>query len=279
MTWLSAPLARMSLRGTLRSRRFFFASLVAVIPLLLGAALIVTDATRNAALDGSSFGSNTSGPISYLILGGTVPFIAMLLAGSIVADDVEDRTMSYILVRPLRRHQVYMSRLVPTAGIVAALAVLQVVAFALLRLLSWSIYGQGTVESVVGDAGPMGTGTVIVMQAGLAVVAAALAAAAFLALFSFVTVLTTRYHFLANILYFVFFDLLFGNIGGQGAGVLTITFQVRSLMEAGGSLSTGYHPAPWWVAVLALVVMSLFWAWIAGRQMGKRDFNVTSAAT
>ena len=271
-------LARMSLRSTLRSRRLAVAGLVACIPILLGGALIAADASAHTR--GDTFRANMQDAVAQLILGGTVPFIAMLLAGSIVADDVEDRTFSYILVRPIRRHQVYLSRLLPAALVAASLAVLQVVAFTLLRLVSWSIYGQGAVETFYTDAGlrQMPALDTILAQGALGVAAAALAAVAFLALFSFVTVLTTRYHFLANILLFATIELTFGNVGGRGAGVLTVTYHARSILMALGE-GTSYHAAPWWAAVLSLVAMAAAWTAAASWRMGRRDFNVTSAAS
>lgn len=269
-------LARMSLRSLLRSRRFVVAALVALIPVLLGAALLAVDASQVDEA-GPHVRANVAEPLAYLVLGGTIPFIAMLLAGSVVADDVEDRTFSYILVRPLRRHQVYLSRLLPAALVAAALAVAQVFAYSLLRLLSWSLYGRGATETIRGV--PFETWQVIIEQGGIALGAAALTAVAFLSLFSFVTVLTTKYHFLANLLIFLTLELPFGNLGGRGAGMLTITYHARSMLYPASEVHYDYNEVHWAVAVAVLLAMCAFWTAIAAKRMGSRDFNVTSAAS
>jgi len=282
MSLLVPTLARMTLQSVLRSRRFVVVLLVAAIPLLLGAALIAADASANegARSPGQRFNGNMAEPLAYLVLGGTIPFVAMLLAGTVVADDVEDRTFSYILVRPLRRHQIYLSRLLPVAAIAAAVALLQVALFAGLRFLSYMLYGQGSIamQHVDGRWVEVSNASLMATQAGLALVAAPLCALAFVSLFAFVTVLTTRYHFLANVLTFASFELLFGNLGGQGAGILTVTYHARSITMATGD-PYGYHPALWWVAILALMAMTAFWTWLGAYRMGRRDFNITSAAS
>jgi ABC-type transport system involved in multi-copper enzyme maturation permease subunit len=275
-----APLVRMALQANLRSRRFLVALLVGLIPVLLGLALIAADA-ENAKREGRGFAANVADPLAFVVVGATVPFVAMLLAGSIVADEVEDRTLSYLLVRPLRRRQLYLSRLLPAAILAAGLAAAQALAFVLLRLLSWALYGQGTHQSIVVDGSTrlVATIDVIAAQGALGVLAASLAALAFLALFTFVTVLTTKYHFIANLLVFAAVELPFGNLGGQGAGVLTVTFHARSLLQAFGSAEASYHAAPWWLALPALLLMAGLWTWAGMRQVGRRDFNVTSAAS
>lgn len=275
-----APLVRMALQANLRSRRFLVALLVGLIPVLLGLALIAADA-ENAKREGRGFDANVADPLVYVVVGATVPFVAMLMAGSIVADEVEDRTLSYLLVRPLRRSQIYLSRLLPAAILAVGLAAAQALAFVLLRLLSWALFGQGSTERIVID----GVGQtvpsigVIAAQGALGTLAACLAALAFLALFTFVTVLTTKYHFIANLLVFAAVELPFGNLGGQGAGVLTVTFHARSLLHAFGQADASYHAAPWWLALPVVVLMAGLWTWAGMRQVGRRDFNVTSAAS
>jgi ABC-type Na+ efflux pump permease subunit len=270
------PLASMAWRSTLRSRRFLFALLVSAIPLLLGGALIAVDA-ENAA-HGSSFGGKLGESLAYLVLAGTIPFVAILLAGSLVADEVEDRTFSYLLVRPIKRHQIYLSRLLPMAVIAVLLAFLQVLGYSALRFVSWMMHGQGTMVLPAGGAVRVPVEQVMLTEMGRALAAGGLAAVAFLCLFAFVTVLTTRYHFLANVLWFLSFETLFGNLGGRGMGFLTVTFHARSLL-LGESNHSGYSAASWYVAVPMLLVFIAFWTWIGAVRMGRRDFNVTSAAS
>ena len=284
-------LARWSWRQTLRSRRFVMACLVSCIPLLLGVALVFADApdpvqrsAPNAPRAAPDFDPAFTEPLGLLVLGGTIPFVALLLAGGMLADEVEDRTLSYLLVRPIRRRQLYLSRLIPVAGATALLAVAQTLGFGLLRLLSWAIHGQGSVQPVFtgGRATPIGlldTGAYLAATIPIGIAAALLAATAFAALFGFVSLLTTRYHFLANLLVLGFVELLFGNLGGRGAGVLTITYHVRSILHAYGPPAYGYHPASWWAAVPVLLLMAAGWAWLATWQARRRDFNITSAAS
>lgn len=290
---IDRTLLRLTLRQTLRSRKMLVALLVALVPVAVGALMIVSDIEQRdqaqyEAARGFAVRDHYS-PIfldlaAYLILGGTLPFMAILLVGGVVADELEDRTLSYILVRPFRRRTLLLSRLLPVAAVTAALGAAQVVLLWLMRMLSLAIVGQGAPSTVYRDGVATSTlpdAGVLGLQLPSALLVTVLVAAAFVALFGFVALLTPKYHFLANLGVATLIEATFGNLGGKGLGVFTVTYQSRSLLEAldptGQNLVDA--AAPGILAFLALLALTAIWAWAGTWRIGRQDFNITSAAS
>jgi ABC-type transport system involved in multi-copper enzyme maturation permease subunit len=288
MNAINRTLARLTVRQTLRSRKLLVACLVALIPVAVGLVMILNDGEKLSAAQHGFGSSDPFDPLfldltGYLIIGGTVPFIAILLSGGVVADEIEDRTLSYVLMRPIKRRVLWMSRLVPLAIITAVLGAAQVFVFWLLRVLSLAMHGQGDPSTyyVHGVAHVMGDGQVLLLQLPGALLAVILASVAFVAMFSFVTLLANRFHFLANLGIAALVEFTFGNVGGRGLGAITVTFHARSLMHAMDPLhGVGISAAaPWYVAIPMLGLLAAGWTWVATWRVQRQDFNITSAAS
>jgi ABC-2 type transport system permease protein len=127
MTW--TPVARifeLSLRQMLRSRRTVFLALLAGGPALLalgarlaGEAAVTTVRVNGVTVDGASmFGMM----IWMLFVRFIVPVLGVFYGTALIADEVEDRTITYLFTRPVRRGAVligkYLAYLVCTALVV-----------------------------------------------------------------------------------------------------------------------------------------------------------------
>lgn len=76
--------------------------------------------------------------VFYLITNALVPFSALVLASGIIQDEVEEQTLTYLLIRPLPKWLIYSAKL----AAVAFLAALMTTLFTVLTLVAIS-YGTG----------------------------------------------------------------------------------------------------------------------------------------
>ncbi|MFO1533583.1 MAG: ABC transporter permease, partial [Thermoplasmatota archaeon] len=137
---LHRELMRFSFVALRQNRKFLYALLVSLVPLLFGIIMFANDITQQNK-GGHVFQTQFTQPVIGLILAFTVPFVALLLAGGMIADEVEDRTLTYLLVRPIPRRVLYASKAAPVIAAAAALAGLQVLLFGIMRLLSALAFG------------------------------------------------------------------------------------------------------------------------------------------
>ena len=270
---------RFSLRQIMASRKFLFAALVSSTALLAGIGMLIGDAVAEAKTPGS-FSDESESWIAIAGIGITIPLMCLILAGGFVADEVEDRTLTYILVRPIKRAHWYISKALAVMLIAGALAAAQVIAFMLMRFISLAIYGRGAMYEVYG-APDIALAPVMWKVLGISILAAPLMAFALCGFFGFVSLITPRFHFIANVLAFLTWDTLFGALGAKGPGFFTTTFHARSMVESVLPVRDFYNQgnvvAP--VSVLALLAFTGFWLWIGAKTVQKRDFPITSAAS
>src|SRR5688500_12691024 len=99
---LSRALIRLAFRQLLRTKKFFFATLISLVPLVAGVLLMLNDA-QDQNNQSYVFDDGFSESTVFLLVLGTVPFVALMLAGGHLADEAEDRTLTYLLVRPVPR--------------------------------------------------------------------------------------------------------------------------------------------------------------------------------
>ena len=285
MSLVSAPLVRLTASQLRHSRKTMMALLVSLVPFAVGLLMALGNGIDKA--EGSSFGryyehdAGFSGPAAFLILGGTVPLVALLLAGGLVAEEVEDRTLSYLLVRPLRRSTIVVSKFIPVAALAALLGALQVLLFGLTRLVAWALLDPGATATFgASDEKAVNIGLLLAWSIPVGMVAAAFVATTLSAVFGFVSLLTTRFHFIVNLLVLLAFELPFANLGGLGLGAFTSIFHGVSLLDrADPTQSLTGAPAPMWLALLFLPAWAALWLWLACRRASRRDFNITSAAS
>jgi ABC-type transport system involved in multi-copper enzyme maturation permease subunit len=275
---LNRALMRLGFRQLMRTKKFFFAALISLVPLVAGILMILDDA-QDQSRSSYQFDDGFTETTAFLLVIGTVPFVALMLAGGHLADEAEDRTLTYLLVRPVPRSTLYLSRYVPVAAVAAALAMAQVVLLALMRMLAYAFVGEGRIAADSGDHTyhPV---LLILRLLPTSMLAVALEAIILTALFGLVSLITTRFHFFVNLV-LVLLDVVFGSFGGRGLGGLAVTYWVRSMLQTTDPTTSGLVPdaviwplVPIWLALWTAALLA-----IGVRQVRRRDFNITSAAT
>lgn len=275
---LSRPLMRLGFRQLVRTKKFLFAALVSLVPLLAGVLLLLDDA-QDQDRGSYRFDDGFTETTAFLLVIGTVPFVALMLAGGHLADEAEDRTLTYLLVRPVPRSTLYLSRYVPVAAMAAALAMAQVGLLAAMRILAYAFVGEGRIAAEVGDTTYHPVLLVLrLLPTGM--LAVAFEAIILTALFGLVSLVTTRFHFFVNLV-LVLIDVVFGSFGGRGLGALAVTYWVRSMLQTADPTTSGIVPGaviwplvPLWLGFWTAVLLA-----VGVRQIRRRDFNITSAAT
>lgn len=275
---LHGPLVRLGMRQITRTRKFAIALIVSAMPLVAGLIMLVSDLAKQGQ-PGWMFHAGYSETMAFLVLSGTVPFVALLLAGGMLADEAEDRTLTYLLVRPVRRATLYLSKLLPVLAITAGLAAAQALVLGIMRLLAFAIAGDGAVESV-GD-GTIGSGVLLMRTVPVGMLSAALLGATMAAVFGVVTLVATRFHFFANLLLFLVWELGLSRLGGLGK--LTITHYALSLLQKADPTLRADELLESASGIVFAVVWLLLWLglWSAlgAGITRRRDFNITSAAS
>ena len=138
------------------------------------------------------------------------PLTALLYAAGIVSDEVEEQTLTYLLLRSVPKWELYLAKLLATLCVTVTL-----VAVAVLALYA-AIY-----------AGAPGFFDEVLPRAGKAVAVAALAQVGYCALFGFLGLFTKR-SLIAGIGYIVLVEGVLANLDFVGRA-LTIVYYVRTL--------------------------------------------------
>ena len=138
------------------------------------------------------------------------PLTALLYAAGVVTDEVEEQTLTYLLLRGVPKWKLYVTKLLATLCVTTVL-----VAVAVLALYT-AIY-----------VGMPGFGSEILPRAGKAVVVMALAQVGYCALFGFLGLFTKR-SLLAGVGYIVVIEGIMAGIDFAGRA-LTVVYYVRTL--------------------------------------------------
>lgn len=176
-----------------------------------------------------------------------VPLVALLATTGLLAPEIDDGSVAYLLAKPISRHTIVLSKLLVALGCVVAFAVVPMFVAALILL--------------TGEPG-LAVGVAAGSLAG---------GAAYCALFAFLSVLT-RHAVVIGLLYLLVWE---GLLGGLLDGVrwLSVTRWSRAITEgvADGfdvveNLGPGY-------ALIATLVVVLLGTYFTGRRL--RAFNLT----
>ena len=176
-----------------------------------------------------------------------VPLVALLATTGLLAPEIDDGSVAYLLAKPISRHTIVLSKLLVAVGCVAVFAVVPMFVAALILLSSEPGLALGFA------AGSLAGG------------------AAYCAFFAFLSVLT-RHAVVIGLLYLLVWE---GLLGGLLDGVrwLSVTRWARAITEevADGfdvveNLGPGY-------AVVATLVVLVLGTWLTGRRL--RSFNLT----
>ena len=199
-----AALAVLTLRQHLRGRRLLVLSVLFLLPSVLAAILRLTAHPPDPADLEFAFVFN-------LIPSALAPLTALRYAAGIIQDEVEEQTLTYLLLRPLPRWALYLTKLAVTVMVTAALT-------GVFTTLAYVVIWWNTPE-LWGDVLP---GRALKTAALLA-----LAQAGYCALFGALSLLTRR-ALLAGLAYVIVFEGLLANFESV-ARRLTVMYSFRVL--------------------------------------------------
>ena len=175
-----------------------------------------------------------------------VPLVALLATSGLLASEIDDGAISYLLAKPVSRYAIVMSKLV--------VAFVCVVAFgAVPMLVAGFILLPSSPSLAVGFA-----------------IGSLLGGTAYCALFAWLSVLT-RHAVVIGLVYLLIWE---GLLGGLLDGIrwLSVTRWSAEVVDQIASVSL-VADLPLWYALVALAVVMVAGVWLTGREL--RAFNLT----
>ncbi len=235
---MNATIIRLGLRSVFGRRRGI---LLFILPLVLIGLAVLVRVLVGADQDSAEDTLNALG------LAVIVPLIALLATTGLLAPEIDDGSISYLLAKPISRHSIVASKLAVAAGCVLVFAVLPMLVAGLVLLMDTPELALGfAVGSLVGGV-------------------------AYCALFAWLSVMT-KHAVVIGLIYLLIWE---GLLGGLLDGVrwLSITRWARAITESVaditglvGQLGTTY-------AVIASAVVIVLGTWYTGQRL--RAFNLT----
>lgn len=216
-------------------------TILIVLPIvLLGMAVLV----RALVGDDGTGAENTLYGLGLVVI---VPLIALLATSGLLAPEIDDGSISYLLAKPLSRHTLVVSKLVVALGCV--------VAFGAVPMLIAGVIVQPTALSF-----------------GLAfAVGSVISGAAYCALFALLSVLT-RHAVVIGLIYLLIWESLLGELLD---GIRWLSITRWSAVVVGDIAHTSLvADLPLSYAVVATVVAIVAGLWLTGRRL--RAFNLTA---
>jgi len=233
---ISRTIVRLGVRSVFGRRRGLL--LFALPVVLIGLAILVrvlVGADPDAARD-------TLEGLGLVVI---VPLVALLATTSVLAPEIDDGSIAYLLAKPISRHRIVVSKLVVAATCVLAFAVLPVLLAGLVLLT---------------DEPALGLGFALASLAG---------GLAYCALFALLSVMN-RHAVVIGLIYLLIWEALLGSLL-SGVRWLSITRWASALVdEVAGVDLVVLSPA---YAVVALVAVIGLGTWLTGRRL--RAFNLT----
>ena len=200
-----AALFTLTLRQHVRGRRLLVLSLLFLLP----SALVIL---ARLAPHPPSAADLEFGIVFNFIPHALVPLTALLYAAGMIQDEVEEQTLTYLLLRPLPRPALYLTKLVATWLVTAALA-------AVFTTLTFAVIWWGQ---------PQLWGEVLPVRAGKTAAILALAQLGYCSLFGLVGMVTRR-SLVAGLAYIFVFEGVLANIP-MVVRQLTVMYYLRVLV-------------------------------------------------
>jgi ABC-2 type transport system permease protein len=198
-----AALFGLTVRQHTHGRRLLVLALLYLVPCAL--AVVLRSLARPAQADDLEFGL-----VLILLPHGLAPLTALLYAAGIVSDEVEEQTLTYLLLRSVPRDLLYLTKLLAT------LCVTSVLVAGAVGALYVAIY-----------AGKPEFWSTALPRAGGVIAVMTLAQVGYCALFGFLGLFTRR-ALLAGIAYIVAIEGVLANLDFVGRS-LTVVYYVRTL--------------------------------------------------
>jgi ABC-2 type transport system permease protein len=265
-----AALFVLTLRQNVRGRRLLVLSLLFLLPVVLAAALKLVPYLQTPPA-----GTVVESPppeipefalVFNLIPHVLAPLTALLCAAGIVQDEVEEQTLTYLLLRPLPRWALYATRL-------AAAWLTTTVLTVLFTTLTLTVIYWNTPE-LWGDVLPRRAATVAALMA--------LAQAGYCSLFGLIGLLTRR-SLLTGLAYIIVFEGLLANFDAV-VRRLTVMYYFRVLslhwLAPSGSQKWSIDLATAPSAercLLALLAVSVLLVCLGAAVMRRREFRMKTA--
>lgn len=278
---MNAEAYRIALHSLVRQRKFIFAVLLSLLP-AAAAGLAMIDEAQSFRFDGGThWGPLLTEMGAGVMLSAALPLMCLLLAGGMIADEAEERTLSYLLVRPVPRSTLYLSRALAVLTVAAPLAVLQVLGLWLMRWISYGAYAPAGHRLATSATETVSAVNLMWVMLPVLLGTALLATVFFCLVFGLVSVMSTRYHFFVNLGYLGFWEAMLGHIplGGQR---LTATHHLYSMLDHVDKTERvifGVEPSHPAIGIVALLVLAALAGVASMLTVRFRDFHVTSAAT
>jgi ABC-2 type transport system permease protein len=192
---------------TLRQYRHGKRWMVMAALMLLPAALIII--VRCTAPNVPSLGMEFIF-IFMLIPQALLPFVALIYASGMIQDEVEEQTITYLLIRPISKRQLYLVKLLATLTVAVFLATV------------FTVLSYGAVYIGATNQPPD-----VPMRCIKAIGVHGLAVIAYCCLFGLISVFTRR-TLIVGILYIVIFEGLFANLA-FGIRLITVIYYARMI--------------------------------------------------
>lgn len=230
---MNTDIIRLTLRQQLSVPRLIAMALLMALPILVA---VVFALSANEERD-DTFAADL---LDNLVLLGVLPLIALLVGTGVLGNEVEEGTVAYLLLKPIDRGDIVLSKLLVAAVTTIAAVIPAVVASGLIVL------GGEDRDLVVGFA-----------------VAAALGSLAYCAWFVLLSVLTAR-AFIAGLFYVFLWEGVITAIF-QGTRYLSIRHYMRAVADAIASqpddvLDADLAPT---IAFIGIVLVTAVTTWLA----------------
>ena len=105
-----------TLRGALGRRRTILISFLALLPILIGGIIRIGGASTDVA-------KLTSGLLDALVVATVLPLVALVFGTGVLGSELDDGTAVYLLVKPIERWRIVLSKATVAAAITMALIV------------------------------------------------------------------------------------------------------------------------------------------------------------
>ena len=234
---ISSTIARLGVRSIFGRWR---GAMLLVLPIiLLGMAVLV----RSLAGDDYAAAENTLYGLGLVVI---VPLLALLATSGLLAPEIDDGSISYLLAKPISRHTIVASKLVVALGCVVLFGALPMLLAGLIAQPSTPLFG---LAFAVGSA---------------------ISGAAYCAIFALLSVLT-RHAVVIGLIYLLIWESL---LGGLLDGVRWLSITRWSAVIVGDIADISLvADLPLLYALLATLVASVAGVWLAGSRL--RSFNLT----
>lgn len=206
-----AMLFWVTLRQHCRARRLLVLIVLFCLPAFF-AILIRNLAPHPVTIENGAIAHLELALVFYFIPHVLAPLAALLYASGMIQDEVEEQTLTYLLVRPLPRWGIYLAKLLATVTVTIPLVTVFTTLTYLALYAGWApLWGE------------------IVPQRALQTSALlALSQVAYCSLFGLIS-LAIRQSLIVGVLYIILFEGVFANIPMEAARMLTVVHYFRVL--------------------------------------------------